>query len=278
MSKLTRKAAYLLATCVALVGLMESAVQAGSLKWESDYDKAKKQAVVESKPLLIMFTASWCGPCKRMKSSTLSNSKIEHEIEANFIPVMIDTDDNPGVTRKFGVSAMPTIAVVDPTTEKSEKVRGYQGTSEFLTFLDRNKSEINLASATKLVMEEGNGEVLSEDCLVSAIEDHKLVDGDKKFSSTHEGYVVYFASAENKEKFDKNPEKFWPELSGNCPVHLAETGKLMRGEVRWVVSYDNKLYMCHSKSHADKFVQAPAKFIATAIDKISAKGSEGTLR
>ncbi|HCS52934.1 thioredoxin domain-containing protein [Rubinisphaera sp.] len=278
MSKFTRNAAYLLATCVALAGLMESAVQAGSLHWETDYAKAKKQAVAESKPMLIMFTASWCGPCKKMKSSTLSNSKIEQEIEANFIPVMIDTDDNPSVTRKFGVNAMPTIAVVDPTTEESEKVRGYQGTSEFLSFLDNNKSEINLASATEYVMEEGNGEVLADDCLVSAIEDHKLVDGNKQFSSSHNGYVVYFASAENKQKFDKNPEKFWPELSGNCPVHLAETGKLTRGQVRWVVAFNNKLYMCDSESHANKFVQSPAKFISAAITKISAKGSDAARR
>jgi len=263
---------------MAIVCALGSVAQAGSLKWETDYDKARKQAQTEGKPMLAMFTASWCGPCQRMKSSTLSDSRVERQLEEHFIPVMIDTDANPRLTRKFGVTAMPTIAVIDPVSEDAEKSRGYQGTSEFLSFMDRNKMDIQLASASMPALEKGNGEALTNYCLVSAVEDGKLVIGEKDITATHEGFVVRFASKENKKQFEANPETYWPQIAGNCPVHLAETGKLVRGEVRWVIKYENQLYMCDSESHADQFLKSPAKFIDAVRTRLASAATEGVRR
>ncbi|MCA8987657.1 MAG: hypothetical protein KDA78_08465, partial [Planctomycetaceae bacterium] len=197
----------------------------------------------------------------------------------NFVPVMIDTDKDSATSRKFGVSAMPTIAIVDPKTETSEKTRGYQGSSQFLSFLSTNKPEIQVASQTEkpgkaqvghadLVQQADKGE-FTPYCLVTAVNEGKLVEGKKEFTSEHDGYTLHFASAETKKEFDSKPEDFWPALNGNCPVHLVETGELVRGEVRWVVEFRNKLYMCHSREHANKFIDSPSRYAAAAQDRVS---------
>jgi len=271
MSRFSKKFGFLSATFVAGMLVVAANAQAGSVDWETSYESARTSAQKEGKPILAMFTASWCGPCQRMKSSTLKNSSVEREINEKFVPLMIDVDANRSVSRKFGVSAMPTFAVIDPVTEDAEKSRGYMGSSQFLSYLERNApADIQLAASEKVEIKEGEGQELTEFCLVSAVEEGRLVEGDSEISSTKNGYTVYFASEEYKKKFDKNFEKYWPQLSGNCPVHLAEDGELERGKVRWVIRYDGKLYMCDSKTHAEKFIESPAKYIREASRRTAA--------
>ena len=264
-------AALLLAT-----GVFSGVAEAGSLKWHSDYETARKQARAESKPILAMFTASWCGPCRKMKSSTLSDPGVEHAIEASFIPVMIDTDANPSVTRRFGVSAMPTIIVIDPVTESTEKTRGYQGTSQFMSFLNQNKRDIQTVAAVvppkmpKPTGEGKDGEVeLSPYCLVTAINEGTLEKGDPSVSLKKEGYVLYFVSKKERDQFESDPAKYWPQLSGFCPVTLVEKGKWVQGELRWVIEFRNRYYMCHSKEHAEKFIDSPSRYADAAQEKLS---------
>ncbi|MFM7594527.1 MAG: hypothetical protein ACKO85_22255, partial [Isosphaeraceae bacterium] len=40
------------------------APKAGKFPWEKDIATARKRALAENKPMMIMMTATWCGPCK----------------------------------------------------------------------------------------------------------------------------------------------------------------------------------------------------------------------
>lgn len=41
---------------------------AQDLKWETDFEKAKKISAKQKKPILVYFTGSdWCSPCKMLK-------------------------------------------------------------------------------------------------------------------------------------------------------------------------------------------------------------------
>ena len=251
--------------------------QAGQLEWSSNYEQAKQQAVTESKPLLIMFTASWCGPCKIMKSTTLSDQGVEAAIAADFVPVMIDTDANRNLTRKFGVTAMPTVMVVHPVTETVQSIRGYKAKPEFLTFLNTHKNSVQLASgsvpaqnAAPAIQPAGMQQVqantlLSPFCLVSVVEEGKLVPGKPEFALTHDGLTVQFSSAEKRDQFSKAVSSYWPQLQGNCPVTWKESGKQVRGEARWAVEYDNQLYFCQSRELAQQFLANPAQFSTSEV-------------
>ncbi|MCA8985240.1 MAG: thioredoxin domain-containing protein [Planctomycetaceae bacterium] len=287
MSRTSLRSSLQVFTVLALMGLCATRGEAGSLQWLTSYEKAQKQAVAESKPILAMFTASWCGPCKRMKSTTLSDAGVESALAEHFVPVMIDTDENRSVTRKFGISAMPTILVIHPVTEATQSVRGFQSKGEFLAFLNRNKQSVQLASGNKPASEAtspiqqvnqqqaDNGTLLTPFCLVSIVEDGKLEDGLQEFSTTYEGLTVRFGSASKRERFLEKPDAYWPQLQGNCPVSLKDTGERVRGEARWAVEYDGQLFFCQTRENALKFVKKPTSYLAEEV-KVGLKKQAAT--
>ncbi len=269
MSRICMKHCIIMLVYIVAIGAQSTF--AASAHWQSDYEKAKKQALAESKPIVAMFTASWCGPCKRMKSTTLVDGNVKRLLRAHFVTVMIDTDRNPSLTRQFNITGMPTVVIIDPVTGKSERVIGFQRRGQFLSFLNMNKKEMQLASAVthteKPIVKtqpEQKG-LLTSFCLVNIVNNGKLLKGNSNYSVEKEGYTVQFASAEDKQTFLKNPEKYWPQYNGNCPVMLTTSRRSVLGEARWSVEYDDKLFFCHSKEHAMKFIEAPAKFASQNV-------------
>ncbi|MET0768015.1 MAG: thioredoxin [Aeromicrobium sp.] len=81
------------------------------LRWVVDATDAEFHAVAdESKlPVLIDVWAPWCGPC-RMVSPALE--KLAGELAGKLKLVKVDADDNPEVSRRFEVQAIPTLVLL----------------------------------------------------------------------------------------------------------------------------------------------------------------------
>ena len=59
-------------------------------------------------PVLVDFTADWCPPCKMIKPVL---ERIAGEQAGRLRVVTLDVDENPEVTRRYGVLGMPTLAL-----------------------------------------------------------------------------------------------------------------------------------------------------------------------
>jgi thioredoxin 1 len=66
------------------------------------------EVLQSSRPVLVDFTAEWCPPCKMI-------APVLAQIDADFgdqLDVLsLDVDENPEITRRYGVMSMPTLAL-----------------------------------------------------------------------------------------------------------------------------------------------------------------------
>lgn len=74
---------------------------------------------------LVMFTASWCGPCKRMRPAFLELCRKMPEVTSDKCPVYICDVDQSAVHEDFDIASLPTFAFVTYGVEnKALRVEG----------------------------------------------------------------------------------------------------------------------------------------------------------
>ncbi len=72
---------------------------------DADFDAEVLRA---DKPVIVDFWAPGCAPCRQV-SPILDEIASAHEDKVRVVKV--NTDENPGVTARYGVTALPTLAV-----------------------------------------------------------------------------------------------------------------------------------------------------------------------
>ncbi|MGC5345639.1 thioredoxin [Streptomyces sp. DT24] len=72
---------------------------------DADFDTEVLQADL---PVLVEFTADWCGPCRQLAPVL---SAVAGEEAERLKVVQLDVDSNPEVMVRYGVLSMPTLMV-----------------------------------------------------------------------------------------------------------------------------------------------------------------------
>lgn len=71
---------------------------------DSNFDKF----VDENRIAIVDCWAPWCGPCRRMGPVI---EELAKELEGKVGVAKLNTDDNPGISARFNIQAIPTLLI-----------------------------------------------------------------------------------------------------------------------------------------------------------------------
>eukprot|EP01130_Rhizamoeba_saxonica_P018148 TRINITY_DN89_c0_g1_i1.p1 TRINITY_DN89_c0_g1~~TRINITY_DN89_c0_g1_i1.p1 ORF type:complete len:468 (-),score=116.60 TRINITY_DN89_c0_g1_i1:48-1406(-) len=76
-----------------------------------------RQQLTSDKPIIIDFTATWCGPCRRLEPHFVQLASTHK----NVLFVQVDVDELAPIAQEYDIQAMPTMKVVHNGEELKEK-------------------------------------------------------------------------------------------------------------------------------------------------------------
>ncbi len=97
-------------------------------------ESAMAESRRNGKPVLIDFSADWCGPCQRMKQQVFENRARGQAVQTAVIPVSIvdrarEDGSNPleveSLQQRYQVNAFPTLIVFSPASGRMMKTQGF---------------------------------------------------------------------------------------------------------------------------------------------------------
>jgi thiol:disulfide interchange protein len=114
---------------------------------QETYEAAYKQAFLKKKPLLVMLTATWCGPCQSYKSEVLEPMDRANEFDG-FVFVKLDYDQNKEVASRImeqtGNNRLPQLVTYfhDGTEWKRDQLFYWRPASEVRKLLERTRKAL----------------------------------------------------------------------------------------------------------------------------------------
>ncbi|MEJ0089001.1 MAG: thioredoxin family protein [Limisphaerales bacterium] len=122
--------------CILLLFVATSVVVRAGVPdgWSTNYPATLSVAESAHHPILVYFTASWCGPCKLMSQITLTDPTILQTI-SGMEHVAVDIDQHPDIATKHRIKAVPTFVMLSTADDEVERTTGFQAAADFLQWL-----------------------------------------------------------------------------------------------------------------------------------------------
>ena len=112
------------------------------IAWMDDYDAARTMAADSGRPLLVDFTASWCGACGELDRHTFSDPRVVAEARAReFIPVKVDlspgedTPERRAALARYAQRGLPLVVIHDRAGEEVGRVTSFVDADRFLQMM-----------------------------------------------------------------------------------------------------------------------------------------------
>jgi len=94
------------------------------------------RAKATGKPVLVDTYADWCAQCKELDETTWPDPEVAAWIQANAVPVRIDTDrKRKDLASRLGILSYPTVLLLDGDGRELRRLLGFQKPAAMLKFL-----------------------------------------------------------------------------------------------------------------------------------------------
>ncbi|HDZ22141.1 hypothetical protein LCGC14_0302150 [marine sediment metagenome] len=109
------------------------------ISWHRSLSEAIAEAKQRNTVILVDAYAEWCGWCKKLETDTLSDPRVQERMKG-FTLLKINTDEQPDLARRFGVTGLPTTLVLNAEGEVVFSQPGYMPPERYLALLARADS------------------------------------------------------------------------------------------------------------------------------------------
>lgn len=94
------------------------------IKWYS-HDEGLVLGKIENKKLFVHFWAEWCTYCKKMEKNTFQDAAVIAYLNANFIPVKVNTSSERELAAQYNIRPIPDNWFLAPNGERISNQAGY---------------------------------------------------------------------------------------------------------------------------------------------------------
>jgi len=113
--------------------------------FRGDWNEALQMAKKEHKILFLDIYATWCGPCKKLKSRTFSNKEVGDFYNQHFINVSLDGEKGQGplLSNEFNLRSYPSLFYIDENGKLVQLISGYQDSNDLINIGKSVIAELN---------------------------------------------------------------------------------------------------------------------------------------
>lgn len=114
-----------------LEALLESVMEPakGIVFEEAPFAEILAKAKKENKLVFVDCYTSWCGPCRSLATKVFPDEEVGKYFNEKFVSTKIDMEkgEGPELAKKYGVSAFPTLLILDHEGNETGRIVGFRG-------------------------------------------------------------------------------------------------------------------------------------------------------
>ena len=107
-----------------LLALPGHASAENAIKWYS-HEEGLVLGKLEQKKLFVHFYADWCRYCKKMQKETFQDEDVIAYLNANYVPVKVNTDRERQTAAQYGIRPLPDSWFLTPDGQRISNQPGY---------------------------------------------------------------------------------------------------------------------------------------------------------
>ena len=116
---------------IGTTAVQQKPAEAANIQWVNSFDDGLKIARARNCPLMVDFSAEWCGWCKKLDEETWTNKDVIL-LAKGFVCVKIDCDTDRQTPARYGAKSLPTILFMSTDGKVIHQVLGYRNAEDMI--------------------------------------------------------------------------------------------------------------------------------------------------